>query len=139
MTTTVGELVAMLSADAIRSDTITLDGTPYMERFHYRYELDGSARLHHLLTDDPEHMHDHPWNYATVLLTGAYREHTPDGWTDHHAPVLLTRQAEHVHRLELLAGPMWTYIVTGPVRRRWGYWTDDGWMPWCQYQAERVA
>ena len=79
---------------------------------------------------DPSDLHDHPWDYITTLLAGAYIEHTAEGATLYQAPVTLTRTAEHAHRLELPDGPVWTLILTGRVRRAWGFYTGAGWEPW---------
>ena len=51
----------------------------------------------------------------------------------------MVRKAEAAHRLDLLDGPMWTYVTTGPVRRRWGFHTEQGWVHWSRYLAAGVA
>ena len=120
--------------DGLVTDEITVDGVAYMQR-HYLARAPGySLRLHHLLVDDAgRDLHDHPWNYTTMLLTGGYREHTPDDAVEYWAPCILSRRAEQLHRLELLDGPMWTYVVTGRVRRRWGFQTEHGWVAEADY------
>jgi len=120
--------------DGLVTDEITVAGVRYMQR-HYVARASGySLRLHHLLVDDAgRDLHDHPWDYTTMLLTGGYREHTPDGVGEYRAPCLLSRRAEQLHRLELLDGPMWTYVVTGPIRRRWGFQTELGWVAEADY------
>lgn len=126
--------------DGLRRDVIELADGPYMERFHLLRGRRQSIRLHHLLTDDPDRdLHDHPWDFTSLLLTGAYRETTPDGVTVHEAPAIVTRRAEELHRLELLDGPMWTYVVCGLVRRPWGFMTAAGWVPWQRYRAGAVT
>ena len=70
-------------------DAIEVAGVAYMERFYLRpggYD----RRLHHLLVSDPDRdMHDHPWDYTSVLLTGAYLERTPHSEETFEAPCVL--------------------------------------------------
>jgi hypothetical protein len=119
----------------IPCDAIEQNGELYMERYYLQRSKALSVRLHHLLTDDlMRHPHDHPWDFASLLLTGGYRETTPEGSADYWAPCIVSRPAEQLHSLELLAGPMWTYVVTGPLRRRWGFQTEQGWVYWREYE-----
>jgi len=122
------------------SDTITnRAGEPYM----HRYFLEGaptvtpSIRLHHiLLSDEDLYLHDHPWDFVTLLLAGRYVETTDTGDTEHTAPTALYRRAEDPHRLTLPDGPVWTYVTTGQARRTWGFWTDEGWIGWRQNASQ---
>ena len=126
----------------LEHDTIcSADGTPYLRRFFIaRSYRSGSTQLHHILTDDPEpDPHDHPWDFTSVLLTGGYRDIGPAGPVEHRAPAVIARVAETPHRLELLDGPTWTLVATGPVRRRWGYHTDAGWVDWRRYRGRPTS
>jgi hypothetical protein len=119
---------------SILTDAITFDDVPYMTRYYLTRNLTATIRLHHLHTSDPgRDLHDHPWDFVSLLLTGAYRETTPDGDVEYEAPCIVTRQAEQLHRLELLDGPMWTLVTTGSVRRQWGFGTAAGWVPAREY------
>lgn len=119
-------------------DEIRLAGELYMERFYL--SEDRNVRLHHILMSDPDRdLHDHPWDFVSVLLTGAYRETTETDEAAYSAPAVIARSAETLHRLTLLEGPMWTYVVTGPVRRRWGFATPDGWVDWTEYEGRRLS
>lgn len=111
---------------------ILMAGHLYMEHF-YPSPGDLSRRFHHIVSSDGQDLHDHPWDFVSVLLTGGYRETTPDGDTDYLAPCVIFRKAEALHRLTLLDGPMWTWVVTGPVKRTWGFQTVGGWVDWKTY------
>lgn len=116
----------LLERDLILGPT----GQRYLERHH----LSELVRYHHILDDDRQpDLHDHPWDFTSMLLTGGYRETTTAGTTEHWAPTVVVRDAEEPHRLELLDGPMWTLVATGPARRRWGFHTGDGWVHWSRY------
>jgi len=116
-------------------DALTEYGTDYMRRYYLRNSKYESVRLHHIIRSDPgTTLHDHPWDYATALVKGGYTEVTPAGAVRYEAPCILLRQAEQAHRL-VLDGDMWTFIVCGRVRRRWGFHSDGGWVPWRQYPS----
>jgi hypothetical protein len=105
----------------------------YMRRYHLELAPDRAIRFHHILASDPGHdLHDHPWDFVSVMLDGAYTEITPSGAVRYEAPCVITRKAEQLHRL-VLEDPVWTYVVCGRVRRRWGFATRDGWVPWQRY------
>lgn len=88
-----------------------------------------SVRLHHFLrSDDMRHLHDHPWWFTTLVLRGRYRDITEiDGSRfasdELRAGSVRFRPAHHAHAVET-AG-CWTIVITGAIRRRWGFW-DNG-------------
>jgi hypothetical protein len=119
------------------SDLISQDGKPYMERY---FLLGGSnrapgstARYHHILESDMAALHDHPWDFVSVILSGTYVETTPTTEQEFGPGSVLVRTAEQLHRLTLPNGPVWTFIIIGAPRRRWGFATDDGWVHWSEY------
>lgn len=95
-----------------------------------------------LRSDDDRALHDHPWANCSVLLEGAYTEHTIGaGGINHHT----RRQAgdwyvrpsgKMAHRIELTDGPCWTLFITGPRYREWGFHCPDaGWVHWKRFTA----
>lgn len=116
-------------------------GAEYMRRYYLRGGRGPQRRFHLISADDPgRDWHDHPFDYVTRLLSGAYIEHTPVGSFRYGPGDVLTRKAEQLHRLELEDGPVWTYFVTGRFRRSWGFMTPSGWVPHGQYAvAGRVT
>lgn len=109
-----------------------------MERIYVARERRFSVRFHHLLADDERDLHDHPWDFASLILVGAYRETTPEGVHEYEAPTLIRHRAEDLHRLELLSPDAWTLVTTGPIRRHWGFLTPEGWLPWETYGEQRT-
>ncbi len=87
-------------------------------------------------SDDDRALHDHPWVNVSIILTGVYLEHLPDGavklrkaWRP-WAPWRMTfRRAVAAHRIELIDGgrTVWTLFITGPKIRTWGFWCPQGW------------
>lgn len=89
-------------------------------------------------SDDDRALHDHPWWNVSILLSGAYTEHTiAAGGVNrriiYRAGDIKPRGAKSAHRVELHAGPVWTLFITGPVLRAWGFHCPAGWRPWQQF------
>lgn len=126
-----------LPCDAV----ISHSGDEYMRRFYLPSSPNKTtARYHHILASDPDKdFHDHPWDFVSTLLHGVYIEHTPRGSIVYKAPCVIHRKAAQLHRLELPEGPVWSYVLLGPVKRKWGYMTKRGWVPWDKYNGGSIA
>lgn len=112
-------------------------GLNYMTRWHIiprnRFF---NIYLHRIEGDDGRDMHDHPWWSMSFLLRGQLVEEYIDrsfadpgrGYLVRLIPRLLpvVRSATFAHRLEVWDGPVWTLFITGPVRRKWGFYTRTG-------------
>ncbi len=101
--------------------------------------------LHHILKSDEDcDLHDHPWNFTSVILWGSYEEVLPlvgstDGTQEvvhHHWLSVIRHAAADSHRL-ILERPAWTLVLRGEKKRRWGFHTKDGWVHWQKYCAEK--
>jgi hypothetical protein len=91
--------------------------------------------LHKILLPDADRdLHDHPWDFATLILRGGYEEQVPSS-----GPAAGTRRwrAGSAHRVRatdlhsvrrLFRVPTWTLVVVGRRQRAWGFATDGGWM-----------
>lgn len=99
------------------------------------------ARIHEILrSDNDRHLHDHPWDYTTVILRGGYIEQHTDGsglWCP--AGTVLNRKAEDAHRLVLPSGPVLTLFVMGPWKQQWGFLTENGKVDWRTYFGPKAA
>lgn len=99
--------------------------------------------LHRFLrSDDDRALHDHPWANCSVLLRGAYTEHTIAAGGIEHRQVLqagavrLRPSGRFAHRIELHDGPCWTLFITGPRYRQWGFHCpEQGWIHWKDFTA----
>ena len=128
-----------------RHDIVNAAGDPYMQRWLARTPR-GYLRLHHILrSDDDRVLHDHPFDFTSVVVQGRCIEHTPadprnpgSGQTVQrlYGPRMVAHhRAEDPHRLELPWGPVWTLVFTGPKRRDWGFHTPEGWVYWRDFEA----
>lgn len=77
---------------------------------------------HRFCQSDPSAPHDHPWDFLSVVLHGSYREVSAGGDAIRHPGSIAFRRASTRHRVQLLGHPVTTVIITGPRRRRWGFW-----------------
>lgn len=104
-----------------------------------------TLRIHNILTSDAgRDFHDHPFDFVSVIFRGGYIEHRPGCWCRYNvttAPcqyfgpsTIVRRRAEDLHRLELVNGPAWTFVISSNYRRDWGFQLQDGsWVPFQKY------
>lgn len=134
-----------------RHHLVDPDDGPYMLRYIVQTPW-GTVRLHNIRRSDRDRfLHDHPWDFWSLLLTGGYVETLPGTVRERvslmHGAVawkevpnrrvwpwlsLVRHAAEDLHGL-VLDQPIWTLVWTGPRRRDWGFQTDRGWVYWRTY------
>jgi hypothetical protein len=126
------------------------DGTPYMERFALFETPWISARIHHIASPDLDRdMHDHPWNFASLVLSGGYTEARPtfprhpqwiDGLEDRsyarrEAGTVAFRRATDRHLISDVDPGTWTLFVYGAAFQWWGFYTRLGKVHWTEYSS----
>jgi hypothetical protein len=98
--------------------------------------------LHRISGPDPDtYMHDHPWNFWSLVLRGGYTEQVPEAqgmapWRYKHEVKrrLSYKRAEDLHAIRRLhRNPTWTLLLVGRRRREWGFYTNAGWVQWDKY------
>lgn len=110
--------------------------------------------LHRMTAPDPGiDLHDHPWSFLSVVLSGTYSEerasirHAQELAED---PMFMGRGAFHrrrrfsiramrldeAHRVVDVADPTWTLVIHAPERRLWGFYTPGGWVERHVYDAQ---
>jgi len=86
----------------------------------------------HQRPDKDRELHDHPWSFVSIVLSGGYRE-VRDGlplvhrrrWTAAY------RRAEDLHRIAAVDPGTWTLLLVGRRRREWGFVVPgEGWVHW---------
>lgn len=136
-----------------------VDKEPYLERYYIflkdRNWFPFNIFLHKFLKSDPDVIHDHPWNYITIIIKGGYWEYVPlyssRGFIIGEEKVwrgtghVRRCHAESYHRIEVEPGvECWTIFIPGIKRREWGFLNHDGewnkqqWIPNEQYIAQRI-
>lgn len=105
-----------------------------------------TLRLHKILRSDEGDLHDHPWDFTSLILRGYYEEEglAPPGSSLRVIPTGVfgpgdynSKRATDVHRLTIHEGPVWTFVETGPRVRDWGFATAQGWVHWKAYTGAR--
>lgn len=125
------------------------DGSAYMERFSLFETRCLGARLHHIVTHDYDRvMHDHPWSFVAVMLSGGYAESRPvdplhptfspagreiDYVTTRFAGSVALRRATDRHRIVSVLPNTWTLFIYGPIRQWWGFFAPQGKVYWKDY------
>ncbi len=121
-----------------------LENEPYLERFYLflkdRGNFPFNIFLHKFLKSDPDDLHDHPWNFRSLILYGGYWEYTEEGkfWrgplTYRYSP------ATKLHRVELDKDnpTCWTLFIPGQRCREWGFKTDEGWIHNEKYINDKI-
>lgn len=125
------------------------DGSLYMRRLRLIQTPWFAVYLHKIVRPDADReLHDHPWDFVSLILRGGYIEETEGrgpGFTYRQKvwrkPFRLVRhKAEDFHRIDALSDvPAWTLVFCGRRRREWGFKTDKGWVRWDQYLARKEA
>lgn len=129
-----------------------VDDEPYLERYYVflrdRTWFPFNIFVHKFLKSDPDHVHDHPWPFVTVILRGGYWEWRPlwdaqgrrQGETAqwHGAGSMRWAGATTYHRIELDPDvTCWTLFMPGPKQRDWGFLVKNKWVQWEQYLEQR--
>jgi hypothetical protein len=133
---------------------IIIGGELYMRRFFVSPRSWKKRLFLHCIIkpDDQRVLHDHPWDFATLILARGYAEtfvdaircDTPIGpQTGYYVRVNRTRislprqfrkyKAYHTHAVNPFKGPAWTLVIAEQATRTWGFHTAEGWMDWRTY------
>lgn len=117
------------------------DKLPYLRRYHIFKCRWFNIYVHQIFrSDEDRDLHDHPWNFTSIIMLGAYLEETLDGSRLYTAGSIVRHQAEDAHRLVIPVNTMtWTFVITGRKRRDWGFRTATGWVPWRTYIAAKFG
>lgn len=106
-------------------------GTHYLTRWYVipRNSL-FNIYLHHVEGNDPdENLHDHPWLFnGSLVLRGEILEQLRRRERVLKSGSLTFRLGRSPHRLLLRSNDSLTLFITGPKVRRWGFYTDSGWV-----------
>lgn len=106
-----------------REELSCITGT-YLQRWYIETPF-FSIRLHHWLhSDDDRHLHDHPWNFITIILKGSYTDVSENGKELMHIGKIAYRSATHKHYVKI-DKDCWTILFTGPKIRKWGFWIGE--------------
>lgn len=87
-----------------------------------------AIRINHIKRPDMDpNLHDHPWNWRTIVLEGWYREENIFGGHNYYAESQTRRaSAETFHRInDISDGGVFTMFITGRKFNPWGFLVID--------------
>lgn len=109
-------------------------------------------RLHHICTADlGRALHDHPWDFWSLVLRGGYVELRPFNAnptyfvngeepcyaTHRKAGSLAFRRCTDRHRIIHVEPNTWTLILQGKGKpNKWGFYTPQGKIPWREFESQ---
>lgn len=127
--------------------TIGADEDPQMLRWYVlpRNKVFNIYLHNFLRSDNDEALHDHPWLFnISIIATGEYTEQTIAEGGVHHGDIrragdIKGRWGKSPHRVELHKGPVWTFFITGPTIREWGFHCPKGWRSFKEFAIQRAG
>lgn len=134
------------------------DGIVYLDRWAIGHDRIGGVKLHRMDGPDPGvDLHDHPWWFVSIVLWGGYSElradtreaqamariaaNNPGGClpgvvVQRRPGSIKTMRLDECHTIASLhRGTCWTLVISGPRRRKWGFYLPGGYMSEAQYDA----
>lgn len=95
--------------------------------------------LHVFHRSDADDMHDHPWNFVSIMLWHGYIEHTLKHYKRYYPGMILFRKATHRHRVVLVNGnkKAVTLVLMSKRKREWGFWVKGVWQQWQNYFVDK--
>lgn len=142
------------------------NGSLYMGRWALFETRWLSARVHYIASaDDDRALHDHPWNFVSLVLQGGYVEARPRSvepcfgevvqpapmgessvvraeqvdMTCRRAGALAFRHATDRHRVVAVQRGTYTLFVYGPARQWWGFYTPEGKIHWQDFASKHAS
>lgn len=102
----------------------------YLTRWTFIF-FNYSIRVHHWLQSDVgPHLHDHPFDFISIVLKGSYINSTPTGEIKVKAPSIWFSEASKRHRLIIPKEGTWTLLICGKPYKKWGFFVNNHlWRP----------
>jgi len=133
-----------------RVDRIESEGDLYLWRLRVVQTPWGAIYLHRFARPDRDrHLHDHPWAFVSVVLRGGYTEqwrkivgYPGSGWvnvTQRRRGSIHKVGLDICHRIDSIRPGTTTLVFCGPRSRMWGFYTENGWLPFGEYLATEGA
>lgn len=123
-------------------EIVSKEGKVHFRRYRLLATPWFNIYIHQILKSDAEaHMHDHPWNFFSFILSGGYKEvstYAPSWqqvWTHYYLRhSLVHHKRSDAHKITLMAPCVWTLVLTYGKWKTWGYQTEAGWIDFKSYR-----
>ena len=112
---------------------------PYLTRYYlflrHRRWFPFNIFLHKFHKGDPDDLHDHPWEFRTIILAGGYWEHREEGtyWRGPGSYIYAPINTFHRVELDKNIPYCWTLFIPSLSTRDWGFKTVKGWIQHEEY------
>lgn len=122
--------------------SVSQGGKPYLDRLRVVQTPLFGVYLHRIHGPDRDRgPHDHPWWFASLVLSGGYSEEVfdrpavPDIWRgrERRRWSLRTLRRCQAHRITRVDGVLWTLVVTGRRHDSWRFWISGEPVDWKEY------
>jgi len=128
-------------------EILSRTGVLHFQRYRLLQTPWFAVYLHRIsASDEDRHAHDHPWDFASFILRGSYREvwSKAPTWFAFNTRVvkpgsLIRHDATDSHQIKLLSPVVWSLVFTGKHTGVWGYQTEWGWMGHETYRRRKNA
>lgn len=99
---------------------------PYFRRWVIPLPLGYAIRIHNWLgEDDTRYLHDHPFWMVIICISGGYTDVNDNGLDILRIGSIRFRKATYKHSVTKPLPNTWTLLITGPDKRRWGFWVKN--------------
>lgn len=140
----------MSSFAFMQGSAVQQGGKPYLDRLRVVQTPLFGIYLHRIHAPDLDRgPHDHPWCFASLVLSGGYSEEV---WDDPSVPLahrtrarprwsLRSLRRSQAHAITAVDGVLWTLVLTGRRHSTWRFWVEGRPVEWKDYQraGERVG
>lgn len=101
-----------------------------------------SINIHRIYkADEDKHLHNHPWNFTSILLAGGYYERTPDKLRLKLSGAINRYDRNKYHKIDTIyVGPVTTLCFMGPRTKEaddWGYLVDGEFVHHKEYRKRK--
>lgn len=117
-------------------ELVSKQGVVHFQRYRLLQTPWFALYIHKIAQSDKDlDMHDHPWDFQSLILSGAYREscsYPPDFdyiyLPAYYSGDVAKHKAKDVHKITLITKQVWSLVFTSGRKREWGYLTPQGWV-----------
>lgn len=127
----------------LTKEIISKEGVLHFRRWRLISTKYFSVYIHEIFkADEDKHLHDHPWNYISITLTGKFGEFSRESidplslkYNILSSSSIVTRKATTFHKIQiLLSNKVTTLFITGKKHRDWGYVVNNKWIQHEEYR-----
>ena len=107
-------------------EIVSRKGIIHFQRYHLFSTPFFHCYIHKIYQKDKDlHLHNHPWNFFSLILKGSYIEETPYKRNIKKLGSIGFGTKKYFHKIKEIISPTTTLFFTGVKHHDWGYLVDD--------------